>query len=124
MNFTSGNTVWRARSKAVQWVIQNRSQNATRKTALRTSSCVDFVDHNKAFDCVQTEATIKALATQVVPIQYVRLLRELYSEFKTKISSFYNDVVVSLKIKVWQGNTTFSKLCALENIMRVLEQEA
>uniref|UniRef100_A0A7I5E6J0 Reverse transcriptase domain-containing protein n=1 Tax=Haemonchus contortus TaxID=6289 RepID=A0A7I5E6J0_HAECO len=63
-----------------------------------------FIDLKKAFDTVETEAVIEALGNQGVPTQCIRMLRELYDSFTTKISPFY-------------------KNAALENIMRHLEWE-
>uniref|UniRef100_A0A7I5EAV9 Endo/exonuclease/phosphatase domain-containing protein n=1 Tax=Haemonchus contortus TaxID=6289 RepID=A0A7I5EAV9_HAECO len=37
----------------------------------------------------ETEAVIKALGNQGVPSQYIRMLRELYDKFTTRISPFY-----------------------------------
>ncbi|XGW34855.1 hypothetical protein V3C99_018696 [Haemonchus contortus] len=45
-----------------------------------------FIDLKKAFDTVETEAVIEALANQGVPTQYIRMLRELYDNFTTRIS--------------------------------------
>ncbi|VDP61335.1 unnamed protein product, partial [Heligmosomoides polygyrus] len=59
--------------------------------------CLTFIDLKKTFDSVETEAAINALLTQDVPTQYIRVLRELYSGFTTKISPFYNDVVIDVK---------------------------
>ncbi|VDO97323.1 unnamed protein product [Heligmosomoides polygyrus] len=53
--------------------------------------CPTFIDLKKAFDSVETEAVIDALLTQGVPTQYIRVLRELYSGFTTKISPCYDD---------------------------------
>ncbi|VDO73917.1 unnamed protein product [Heligmosomoides polygyrus] len=46
---------------------------------------------------VETEAVIDALLTQGVPTQYIRVIRKLYSGFTTKISPFYNDVLIVVK---------------------------
>ncbi|VDP09963.1 unnamed protein product [Heligmosomoides polygyrus] len=59
--------------------------------------CLTFIDLKKAFDSVETEAVFEALLTQGVPTQYIRVLRELYSGFTSKITPFYNDVVIDVK---------------------------
>ncbi|KAK6761096.1 hypothetical protein RB195_022239 [Necator americanus] len=51
-----------------------------------------FIDLKKAFDSVETEAVVEALDNQGVPTQYIKVLRELYSNFtnfrhSTRISS-------------------------------------
>uniref|UniRef100_A0A183GNC6 Annexin n=1 Tax=Heligmosomoides polygyrus TaxID=6339 RepID=A0A183GNC6_HELPZ len=65
--------------------------------------CLAFIIQKKAFDTVESEAVIDALLTQEVPAQYIRVLRELYSGFATKISPFYNDVVIEVKRWIRQG---------------------
>uniref|UniRef100_A0A7I4YQW8 Reverse transcriptase domain-containing protein n=1 Tax=Haemonchus contortus TaxID=6289 RepID=A0A7I4YQW8_HAECO len=87
--------------------------------------CLTFIDLKKAFDTVETEAVIEALGNQGVPTQYIRMLRELYDNFTTRISPFYKEVIVNVKRGVRQGDTISPKLfsAALENIMRHLEWE-
>ncbi|XGW02456.1 hypothetical protein V3C99_014469 [Haemonchus contortus] len=53
--------------------------------------CLTFIDLKKAFDTVETEAVIEALGNQGVPTQYIRMLRELYDNFTTRISPFYKE---------------------------------
>uniref|UniRef100_W6NCR3 RNA-directed DNA polymerase (Reverse transcriptase) domain containing protein n=1 Tax=Haemonchus contortus TaxID=6289 RepID=W6NCR3_HAECO len=85
--------------------------------------CLTFIDLKKAFDTVETEAVIEALGKQGVPTQYIGMLRELYDNFTTRISPFYNEAIINVKRGVRQGDTISPKLfgAALENIMRHLE---
>uniref|UniRef100_A0A7I4YYH0 Reverse transcriptase domain-containing protein n=1 Tax=Haemonchus contortus TaxID=6289 RepID=A0A7I4YYH0_HAECO len=53
--------------------------------------CLTFIDLKKAFDTAETEAVIEALGNQAVPTQYIRMLRELYDSFTTRISPFYKE---------------------------------
>nr|CDJ86928.1 endonuclease-reverse transcriptase [Haemonchus contortus] len=87
--------------------------------------CLTFIDLKKAFDTVETEAVIEALGNQGIPMQYIRMLRELYDSFTTRISPFYKEVIVNVKRGVRQGDTISPKLfsAALENRMRHLEWE-
>ncbi|XGW32200.1 hypothetical protein V3C99_010408 [Haemonchus contortus] len=87
--------------------------------------CLTFIDLKKAFDTVETEAVIEAVGNQGVPTQYIRMLRELYDNFTTRISPFYKEVIINVKRGVRQGDTISPKLfsAALENIMRHLEWE-
>ncbi|KAK6761309.1 hypothetical protein RB195_022390 [Necator americanus] len=48
--------------------------------------CLTFIDLKKAFDSVETEAVVEALDNQGVPTQYIKVLRELCSNFTTGIS--------------------------------------
>ncbi|XGW34758.1 hypothetical protein V3C99_018630 [Haemonchus contortus] len=47
--------------------------------------CLTFIDSKKAFNTVETEAVIEALDNHGVPTQYIRMLRELYDNFMTRI---------------------------------------
>ncbi|KAK6764083.1 hypothetical protein RB195_024419 [Necator americanus] len=85
--------------------------------------CPTFIDLKKAFDSVETEAIVEALGNQGVPTQYIKVLRELYSNFTTGISPFYKNIIIDVKKGVRQGDTISPKIFAvtLENAMRKLE---
>ncbi|KAE9418127.1 hypothetical protein Angca_006752, partial [Angiostrongylus cantonensis] len=72
--------------------------------------CLTFIDLEKAFDLIEIEAVMEALGSQGVPTQYIKILRELYNNFTTKISPFYNDINVDVKRGVRQGDTISPKL--------------
>ncbi|KAE9414292.1 hypothetical protein Angca_002828, partial [Angiostrongylus cantonensis] len=72
--------------------------------------CLTFIDLEKAFDSIEIEAVMEALGSQGVPTQYIKILRELYNNFTTKISPFYNDINVYVKRGVRQGDTISPKL--------------
>ncbi|KAE9418551.1 hypothetical protein Angca_007522, partial [Angiostrongylus cantonensis] len=72
--------------------------------------CLTFIDLEKAFDSIEIEAVMEALGSQGVPTQYIKILRELYKNFTTKISPFYNDINVDVKRGVRQGDTISPKL--------------
>uniref|UniRef100_A0A7I5ECP8 Reverse transcriptase domain-containing protein n=2 Tax=Haemonchus contortus TaxID=6289 RepID=A0A7I5ECP8_HAECO len=97
----------------------------------RGSSTIDHIHTvtrliEKAFDTVETEAVNEALGNQGVPTQYVRMLRELYNNFTTRISPFYEEVIINVKRGVRQGDTISPELfsAALENVMRHMEWES
>ncbi|XP_054988087.1 uncharacterized protein LOC129403476, partial [Sorex araneus] len=73
----------------------------------------------------KTEVVIEARAKEVVQTQDIKILRELYCEFTTRISPFYKEVIIDVKRGVRQGDTISLKLfsAALKNIMRRLEWE-
>ncbi|KAE9415301.1 hypothetical protein Angca_004484, partial [Angiostrongylus cantonensis] len=85
--------------------------------------CLIFIDLEKAFDSIEIEAVMEALSSQGVPTQYIKILRELYNNFTTKISPFYNDINVDDKRGVRQGDTISPKLfpATIQNVMRTLE---
>ncbi|VDM54244.1 unnamed protein product [Angiostrongylus costaricensis] len=60
---------------------------------------------------------------QGVPTQYIKILRELYKDFTTKVSLFYNDINIDVKRGVRQGGSISPKLftATLQNVMQTLE---
>ncbi|KAK6735469.1 hypothetical protein RB195_018590 [Necator americanus] len=87
--------------------------------------CLTFIDLKKAFDSVETEAVVEALDNQGVPTQYMKVLRELYSNFTTGILPFYKNIIIDVKRGVRQGDTISPKIftATLENAMRKLERD-
>ncbi|KAK6764960.1 hypothetical protein RB195_025048 [Necator americanus] len=85
--------------------------------------CLIFVELKKAFDSVETEAVVEALDNQDVPTEYIKVLRELYSNFTTGISPFYKNIIIDVKRLVRQGDTISPKIftATLENAVRKLE---
>ncbi|KAK6740778.1 hypothetical protein RB195_008931 [Necator americanus] len=61
-------------------------------------------------ECVQTKAVVEALDNQGVPTQYIKVLRELYSNFTTGISPFYKNIIIDVKRGVRQGDTISPKI--------------
>ncbi|KAE9416563.1 hypothetical protein Angca_007501, partial [Angiostrongylus cantonensis] len=92
----------------------------------KRSLCLTFIDVKKAFDSTETEAVMEALDSEEVSTQYIKILRELYKDFTTKISPFYNDINVDVKRGVRQGDTISPKLftATLQNVMRTLEWDS
>uniref|UniRef100_A0A7I4Z4A6 Reverse transcriptase domain-containing protein n=1 Tax=Haemonchus contortus TaxID=6289 RepID=A0A7I4Z4A6_HAECO len=87
--------------------------------------CLTFIDLKKAVDTVETEVVIEALGNQGFLLKYIRMLREFYDNFTTRISPFYKEATISVKRGVRQGDTISPKFfsAALENAMRHLEWE-
>ncbi|KAK6767165.1 hypothetical protein RB195_026461 [Necator americanus] len=85
--------------------------------------CLTFIDLKKAFDSVETEAVVEALDNQGVPTQYMKVLRELYSNFTTGISPFYKNIIIDVKRGFRQGDTFSPRIitATLKNAMRKLE---
>ncbi|KAE9414358.1 hypothetical protein Angca_005229, partial [Angiostrongylus cantonensis] len=72
--------------------------------------CFTFIDLEKAFDSNEIEALMEALGSQGVSTHYIKILRELYLNFTSKISPFHNDTNVDVKTGVRQGDTISPKL--------------
>uniref|UniRef100_A0A0K0DMQ9 Reverse transcriptase domain-containing protein n=1 Tax=Angiostrongylus cantonensis TaxID=6313 RepID=A0A0K0DMQ9_ANGCA len=66
---------------------------------------------------------MEALGSQGVFAQYLKILCELYKNFTTKTSLFYNDINVDVKRGIRQGDTISPKLftASFQNVMRTLE---
>ncbi|KAK6727658.1 hypothetical protein RB195_005384 [Necator americanus] len=84
--------------------------------------CLTFIDLKKPFDSVETDAAVETLDNQGVPTQYIKLLRELCSNFTTGISPFYKNVIIDVKRGFGQGDTISPKLftSTIENAVRKL----
>ncbi|KAK6763856.1 hypothetical protein RB195_024257 [Necator americanus] len=75
----------------------------------KTPLCLTFIDLKKASDSAGTKAAMEALDNQG-PTQYIKVLRELHSNFMTRISPFYNNLIIDVKGGVRQGGTISSKI--------------
>ncbi|KAK6761162.1 hypothetical protein RB195_022286 [Necator americanus] len=66
---------------------------------------------------------MEAFNNQALPNQYVKVLRELHSNFTAKISPFYKNIIVDVKRGFRQGDTISPKIftLTLEKAMRKLE---
>ncbi|KAE9412795.1 hypothetical protein Angca_007846, partial [Angiostrongylus cantonensis] len=67
--------------------------------------CLTFIDLQNAFDSIKIETVMEGLGSQGVPTQFINNFCELYTNFTTKISPFYNDINVDVKRGVRQGDT-------------------
>ncbi|KJH44400.1 hypothetical protein DICVIV_09566 [Dictyocaulus viviparus] len=61
--------------------------------------CFTLIDLKKAFDSVETEPVMEALTNQALPTPYIKILRELYRNFTTKITPFYKDIIINVKLE-------------------------
>ncbi|EPB79852.1 hypothetical protein ANCCEY_01063 [Ancylostoma ceylanicum] len=67
--------------------------------------CLTFIVLTKVFDTLETKAVLEVLGNQIVPTSYIRILCELYSNFTTRITSFFDDITTDLRRGVRQSDT-------------------
>ncbi|KAK6750004.1 hypothetical protein RB195_002166 [Necator americanus] len=84
-----------------------------------------FVDYEKAFDSVETNAVLSALVDQGVDASYVRTLANCYDRYTTKIQFFHRTLTIPIGKGVRQSYNVSPKLftTALQWIMKSLSWE-
>ncbi|KAK6737066.1 hypothetical protein RB195_019643 [Necator americanus] len=82
-----------------------------------------FVDYEKAFDSVETNAILSALVDQGVDASYVRTLANCYERCTTRIQLFHRPLTIPIGKGVRQGDTISPKPYALQWIMKSLSWE-
>ncbi|KAK6763962.1 hypothetical protein RB195_024337 [Necator americanus] len=84
-----------------------------------------FVDYEKAFDSVETNAILSALVDQGVDASYVRTLANCYERCTTRMQLFHLPLTIPIGKGVRQGDTISPKLftAALQWIMKSLSWE-
>ncbi|KAK6762776.1 hypothetical protein RB195_023473 [Necator americanus] len=95
-------------------VFADRSQ----KLAGNTVRPLFFVDYKKAFDSVETKATLSALVDQGVDASYVRTLANCYDRCTTAKQLFHRPLTICIGKGVRQGDTIMPKV--LQWIMKSL----
>ncbi|KAK6742879.1 hypothetical protein RB195_010255 [Necator americanus] len=84
-----------------------------------------FVDYEKAFGSVETNAILSALVDQGVDASYVRTLANCYDRCTTRIQLFHRPLTIPIGKGVRQGDTISPKLftAAFQWIMKSLSWE-
>ena len=87
--------------------------------------CVAFVDYEKAFDSVQTQAILTSLQEQGIEDVYIEILKDIYTDSAVKIHQQKESEKIRIKRGVRQGDTISPKLftATLESIFRRLNWE-
>ena len=84
-----------------------------------------FVDYEKAFDSIETNAILSALVDQGVDGSYVRTLADCYKNCSTTVQLFHRPLSIPIGKGVRQGDRMSPKLftAALQWIMKSLERD-
>ncbi|KAK6762741.1 hypothetical protein RB195_023448 [Necator americanus] len=69
-----------------------------------------FIDYEKAFDSVETNAILSALVDQGVEASYVRILANCYDRCTTRIQLFHRPLTIPIGKGGRQGDTISPKL--------------
>ncbi|PIO63209.1 hypothetical protein TELCIR_15202, partial [Teladorsagia circumcincta] len=82
-----------------------------------------FVDYEKAFDSVETNAILSALVDQGVESSYVNILADCYRHCSTTLQLFDRPLTIPIEKGVRQGDTISPKLftAAFQWIMKSLD---
>ena len=87
--------------------------------------CVAFVDYEKAFDSVQTQALLTSLQEQGIEDVYIEILKDIYTDSSVTVHLHKESEKIRIKRGVRQGDTISPKLftATLESIFRRLNWE-
>ena len=92
-----------------------------------TYHCVAFVDYEKAFDSVQTQAIIvlTSLQEQGIEDAYIEILKDIYTDSSVTLHLHKESEKIRIKRGVRQGDTISPKLftATVESIFRRLNWE-
>ena len=84
--------------------------------------CVAFVDYEKAFDSVQTQAILISLQEKGIDDVYIEILKDIYTDSSVTVYLHKEGEKIRIKRGVRQGDTISPKIftAALESIFRRL----
>ena len=87
--------------------------------------CVAFVDYEKAFDSIQTQAILTSLQEQGIEDVYIEILKDIYTDSSVTVHLHKESEKIRIKRGVRQGDTISPKLftATLESIFRRLNWE-
>ena len=88
--------------------------------------CVAFVDYEKAFNSVQTQAILTSLQEQGIEDVYIEILKDIYTDSSVTVHLHKESEKIRIKRGVRQGDTISPKLftATLESIFRRLKEPA
>ena len=82
--------------------------------------CLLFIDYEKAFNCVELNAVLRALVEQGIDANYVELIKYANTSCSTDIKLFHRDIKTPIEKGVRQGDPISPKLftACLEMVFR------
>ena len=87
--------------------------------------CVAFVDYEKAFNSLQTQAILTSLKEQGIEEVYIEILKDIYTDSSVTVHLHKESEKIRIKRGIRQGDTISPKLftATLESIFRRLNLE-
>ena len=84
-----------------------------------------FVDYEKAFDSVETHSVLEALREQGINSNYIKLMRDIYTDNSTTVCLRKDSNIIKIKKGVRQGDTISRKLfiACLGKIFRTTDKQ-
>ena len=86
---------------------------------------IAFIDYEKAFDSIQTQAILSSLQDQGIEDAYIQLMKDIYTDSSVTVHLHKESEKTNIKRGVRQGDTISPKLftSTLESIFRRLNWE-
>ena len=72
--------------------------------------CVAFVDYEKAFDSVETQAVLKTLQEQGINNNYIKIIKDIYTGCTTTVNLHKESNKINIRKGVRQGDNISPKL--------------
>ena len=110
---------------SVQWTTYVQLINPERSAGCTTYLYASFVDFEKAFDSVETNAILESLSNQGINKTYVHLLKDIYTGCSSTMTLDNANINISINKGVRQGETISSKLFTayLDYVFKELQWE-
>ena len=87
-------------------VLNDRSHPCHKSTECREFKmplCISFIDYEKAFDLVQTQAILSSLKDQGIEYAYIQLMKDIYTDSSVTVHLHKGSDKINIKRVVQQG---------------------
>ena len=81
--------------------------------------CVAFVDYEKAFDSVQTQAILTSLQEQGIEDVYIEILKDIYTDSSVTVHLHKESEKIRIKRGVRQGDIGLERIHQVTNTIRI-----